>query len=49
VAGRRDVDPHVGGDVGEDPIVTNSVVPIAKPPRASATTAITIRTVLRDR
>src|SRR5688500_462348 len=32
---------------GSTPIVTNSVVPIANPPMASATTATTTRTVLR--
>jgi len=31
---------------GSTPIVTDSVVPIAKPPRASATIAATTRTVL---
>src|SRR3712207_3598127 len=33
---------------GRTPIVTNSVVPIAKPPRASAPMATTILAVLRD-
>src|SRR5829696_2162958 len=32
---------------GSTPIVTNSVVPMTKPPRARATRATTVRTVLR--